>query len=113
MDVDSNNVINDQFLSSLLNIEQETLKKLSKLEKLKGKKIPGVISQTKNFNQKIYDKNNYLADVAERKNLEQLPYATTSFKKAFSMTVDINDDVSDNNYKWTSIASEPSYLVGR
>ena len=113
MDVESNNIINDQFLSNLLNIEQETLKKLAKLEKLKGKKIPGLIPQTKSFNQKIYDKNNYLADVAERKNLEQQPLATTTFKKAFSMTVDTNDDVSDNNYKWTSISSDPSYLIGR
>jgi len=114
MDVDStNSALSDQFLNNLLTIEQETLKKLAKLEKFKGKKISSVGPQNKTFNQKIYDKSNYLTEVAERKNFEQPPNSTATFKKALAITNDLNEDISDNNFKWTSIASEPSYLVGR
>ncbi len=114
MDVDSaNSALSDQFLNNLLTIEQETLKKLAKLEKFKGKKISSVGTQNKTFNLKIYDKTNYLTEVAERKNFEQPPNSTATFKKALAITNDLNEDISDNNFKWTSIASEPSYLVGR
>jgi len=114
MEVDSSNTaITDLFLNCLLNIEQETLKKLTKLEKFKGKKISSVGTQNKTFNQKIYDKTNYLTEVAERKNFEQQPNSTAIFKKVYAFTNDLNEDISDNNYKWTSISSEPSYLVGR
>lgn len=114
MEVDSSNhSVTDQFLNCLLNIEQETLKKLAKLEKLKGKKITAPGTQSKSFNQKIYDKTNFLSEVAERKNFEQAPGSTAVFKKAFAIANDLNDDIADNNFKWTSISNEPSYLVGR
>ena len=114
MELDSTtNMVQDQFLNCLLNIEQETLKKLSKLEKLKGKKLNNVGTQNKSFNQKIYDKGNYLTEVAERKNFEQQPYSTATLKKAMAITNDLNDDISDNNYKWTSVSNEPSFLIGR
>ena len=73
MEIDSTgNLVTDQFLNCLVNVEQETLKKLAKLEKLKGKKL-----------------------------------------NSLAITNDLNDDISDNNYKWTSVANEPSFLVGR
>ena len=114
MEIDSTgNLVTDQFLNCLVNVEQETLKKLAKLEKLKGKKLNSLGAQNKSFNQKIYDKTNCLTEVTERKNFEQQPNSTTTFKKALAITNDLNDDISDNNYKWTSVANEPSFLVGR
>lgn len=51
--------------------------------------------------------------MTERKNYEQPPLTTAIFKKAFNMSLDINEDISDNNFKWTSLVNSPSYLVGR
>jgi actin-related protein 8 len=114
MVVDSaSNSVTDHFLNCLLNIEQETLKKLARLEKLKGKKLPTVGPPTKTFNQKIYDKTNYLTELAERKNFEQQPGSTAVFKKASAISHDPNEDISDNIFKWTSVSEKPSYLVGR
>lgn len=31
----------------------------------------------------------------------------------YNMASDLNEDIVDNNYKWTSISSEPRFLVGR
>ena len=114
MEVDSgsSDLVTDQFLNNLLNIEQDTLKKLAKLEKLKGKKS-SVGTTNKTFTQKIYDKTNYLTELAERKNFEQPPNSTAVFKKASAISNDLNEDIADNNYKWTSTSTEPSYLVGR
>ena len=29
------------------------------------------------------------------------------------MAFDLNDEINDNYYKWTSIADEPSFIIGR
>lgn len=109
----SNFPVSENFLSSLLNIEQDILKKLARLEKQKGKKLSTVGTQNKSFNSKIYDKSTYLTEVAERKNFEQPPNSTAVFKKASAISNDTNEDIGDNNFKWTAISSEPSYLIGR
>ncbi len=42
-----------------------------------------------------------------------MPNSTASLKKIINISNDLNEDLFDNNYKWTSISGEPSYLVGR
>lgn len=103
----------DLFLSDLLNVEQEIIGKLVKLEqKEKGKNKLANQNKTYSAN-KVYDSSNCEADHQERKNFEQNPNSTASYKKALGMAYDINEDIPDNYYKWTSTANKPSYLVGR
>ena len=35
------------------------------------------------------------------------------FKKIHTISQDINEDITENNFKWTSITSDPSYIIGR
>jgi hypothetical protein len=101
--------ISDAFLSNLLHIEQETIKKQIKLEqRLKIKKMP---TNSKSFMGKNFD--NTENEIPERKNYEVQPGWTSNFKKAMALATDLNEDVVENNYKWTSVINEPSYLVGR
>jgi hypothetical protein len=60
-----------------------------------------------------YDSSNCEVEVAERKNFEQPPGATAAFKKMYAMSGDLNEDIFENNYKWTATSCEPKYLVGR
>jgi actin-related protein 8 len=103
--------LSDAFLSSLLNIEQETLKKQMKLEqKLKNNRK--IIPVTNKSIIKSSQENNE-NEIPERKNYQQEPLASTSFKKAHAMSFDLNEDILENNYKWTSTEDRPSFLVGR
>ncbi len=34
-------------------------------------------------------------------------------KRIMGMSNDLNDDLADNNYKWTNISERPKYLIGR
>ena len=38
-------------------------------------------------------------EIPERKNYQQEPLASTSFKKAHAMSFDLNEDILENNYK--------------
>lgn len=101
--------INDTFLSNLLNIEQDIIKRQLKMEqKVKGKKMGSI---SKSFSAKNYE--NSESDFPERKNFEQTPGSSANLKKAQAMSYDLNDDIGDNNYKWTSIINEPANLIGR
>jgi actin-related protein 8 len=114
MNVDSDTYISrpeitESFLSNLLNIEQETIKKQIKLEqRLKLKKIP---NSNKSFMGKNFE--NFESDIPERKNYEGAPSWTTNLKKSQAIAADLNEDIIENNYKWTSISNEPSFLIGR
>lgn len=113
IDIDNNDEKNDLFLSSLVNLEQDVINKLIKLEQKDKGKNKLTIPTKAHGAYKIYDNSNCETDHQERKNFEQNPNATANFKKALSMAYDTNEDITDNNYKWTSISNEPSYLVGR
>jgi actin-related protein 8 len=114
MQVDSENSfsrpeITESFLSNLLNIEQETMKKQLKLEqRLKIKKMP---NSNKSFIGKNFE--NSETDIPERKNYEGTPLWSSNLKKTQAMAADLNEDITENNYKWTSISNEPSFLIGR
>lgn len=41
------------------------------------------------------------------------PNLTANFKKIYNMSFDLNEDLSDNNYKWTCTESDHHFLVGR
>ena len=44
---------------------------------------------------------------------EQPPLSTATYKKISAMSQDLNEDIVENNYKWTATTDSPSFLVGR
>ena len=100
------NEISDSFLSSLVNIEQDILKKEIKTKT--AKKL-AMMNSAKNITTKPQ---NSISERPERVN-EQIPGSTASYKKMQSMSLDLNDDILNNNFKWTSLSTKPEYLIGR
>ena len=42
-----------------------------------------------------------------------MPDSLCSYKKMEQISNDLNDDITDNNFKWTSLSSKPKILIGR
>ena len=53
-----------------------------------------------------------ISEIPERIN-EQMPDSLCSYKKMEQISNDLNDDITDNNFKWTSLSSKPKILIGR
>ena len=105
--VEEDDEISEAFLSSLNNIEQDIIKK-----EIKGKTAKKLALLNSVKNQASTRPQNAIVEIPERVN-EQAPNSTSSYKKMYSMSLDLNEDIVDNNFKWTSLTSEPDYLVGR
>ena len=103
----NNNDISDEFLSCLLKIEQEIVKKENKNKM--AKKLALLNSSNNPNNIKIQ---NSINEIPERVN-EQNPNSTSSYKKMYAMSLDLNEDIVNNNFKWTSLNDNPKYLVGK
>ena len=53
-----------------------------------------------------------ISEIPERIN-EQMPDSLCSYKKMEQISNDLNDDITDNIFKWTSLSSKPKILIGR
>ena len=53
-----------------------------------------------------------ISEIPERIN-EQMPDSLSNYKKMEQISNDLNDDITDNNFKWTSLNSKPKILFGR
>ena len=66
-----------------------------------------------NINKNLENQGQYqISDIPERIN-EQMPDSLCSYKKMEQISNDLNDDIIDNNFKWTSLTSKPKTLIGR
>lgn len=88
--------------------EDEISKELSKFEKLNNFNKKGAKPKEQNHDTPSQQ------TLPEKKILELGQNATTNFKKAFAITNDINEDIHDNNFRWSESSKVfPYYLIGR
>lgn len=91
------------FVEHLNKIQQDII---SKEKKVKNAKTLALM------NQKNAPTKQQISEIQERL-IDQMPGSTASYKKMEEMTKDLNEDINDNNFKWTQMADKPKILVGR
>ena len=66
-----------------------------------------------NINKSLENQGQYqISEIPERIN-ELNPNLICSYKKMEQLSNDLNFDIVDNNFKWTSLSSKPKILIGR
>ena len=96
---------NDNFINCLNEIENCIVQKENKNKM--AKKL-AVLNINKNLENQQYQ----ISEIPERIN-EQMPNSLCNYKKMEQISNDLNDDITDNNFKWTSLTSKPKILIGR
>lgn len=99
-------------------IKRDLLKKLSRLERINRNK--SIKKENELTNMKKYDESNSKSLVSEKKNSEMPLGFTANFKKAYSISLDLNEDILDNNFRWVynklpdkNSEDFSNYIVGR
>ena len=107
IDIELDNLtFNDNFINCLNEIENCIVQKENKNKM--AKKLAAL-----NINKNLENQNQYqISEIPERIN-EQMPNSLCSFKKMEQISNDLNEDIIDNNFKWTSLSSKPNILIGR
>ena len=99
--------VSEEFKYNLQNIEKEILMKESKAKT--AKKLAILNANKSQPNQKYQ---NAISEIPERL-VDQPPGSTGNYKKMEAMFYDLNDDIINNNFKWTYINDKPKMLIGR
>lgn len=131
---------NEELSAVLSKIESDYTKDMAKLERIQNAKNKGAVYQkqynstatTRNNNyiqgsistsfNRVYDvdiqedkeallKGNLLQCIAEKKKLNSKPNINQIFNKANNITIDINEDIKDNYFKWAD--EDEQFLIGR
>ena len=98
--------LNENFINCVNEIENCIVQKENKNKM--AKKLAVL-----NINKSLENQGQYqISEIPERIN-EQMPDSLYSYKKMERISNDLNDDITDNNFKWTSLASKPRTLIGR
>jgi actin-related protein 8 len=98
--------LNENFINCVNEIENCIVQKENKNKM--AKKLAVL-----NINKSLENQGQYqISEIPERIN-EQMPDSLCSYKKMEKISNDLNDDITDNNFKWTSLASKPRTLIGR
>ena len=97
---------NEKFINYLTEIENCIVQKENKNKM--AKKL-AVLNINKNLENQAQ---NQISEIPERIN-EQIPDSLCTFKKMEQISNDLNEDITDNNFKWTSLNSKPDLLIGR
>ena len=100
-----NLTFNDDFISCVNDIENNIVQKENKNKM--AKKLAVL-----NINKSLENTQYQLKEIPER-NKEQIPNELCSYEKMERIANDINEDIVDNNFKWTSLESNPDILIGR
>ena len=101
-----NLTFNEDFISCVNDIENSIVQKENKNKM--AKKL-AVLNINKNMeNQGL----NLIKEIPER-NKEHIPNTICSYEKMEHMASDLNEDIVDNNFKWTSLETNPDVLIGR
>ena len=97
---------NENFTNCLNEIENCIVQKENKNKM--AKKLAAL-----NINKNLENQSQYqISEIPERIN-EQMPNSLCNYKKMEQISNDLNDDITDNNFKWTSLSSKPNILIGR
>ena len=97
---------NENFINYLTEIENCIVQKENKNKMAKKLAVLNINKSMENQAQ------NQISEIPERIN-EQIPDSLCTFKKMEQISNDLNEDITDNNFKWTSLNSKPDILIGR
>ena len=101
-----NLTFNEDFISCVNDIENNIIQKENKNKMAKKLAVLNINKSMENQAQ------NQIKEIPER-NKEQIPNTICSYEKMEHMAHDLNEDIVDNNFKWTSLDSNPEILIGR
>ena len=101
-----NLTFNEDFISCVNDIENNIVQKENKNKMAKKLAVLNLNKSMENQGQ------NQIKEIPER-NKEQIPNTICSFEKIEHMAYDLNEDIVDNNFKWTSLDNKPDILIGR
>ena len=107
INIDIDNLsFNENFINCLTEIENCIVQKENKNKM--AKKLAVL-----NINKSMENQGQYqISEIPERIN-EQMPESLCTFKKMEQISNDLNEDINDNNFKWTTLNSKPNILIGR
>ena len=107
INIDIDNLsFNENFINCLTEIENCIVQKENKNKM--AKKLAVL-----NINKSMENQGQYqITEIPERIN-EQMPESLCTFKKMEQISNDLNEDINDNNFKWTTLNSKPNILIGR
>ena len=101
-----NLTFNDDFIQCVNDIENNIVQKENKNKMAKKLAVLNINKSMENQGQ------NQIKEIPER-NKEYTPNIICPYKKMEQMAYDLNEDIVDNNFKWTSLESNPDILIGR
>ena len=101
-----NLTFNEDFISCVNDIENNIIQKENKNKMAKKLAVLNLNKSMENQGQ------NQIKEIPER-NKEQIPNTICPFEKMEHMAYDLNEDIVDNNFKWTSLETNPDILIGR
>ncbi len=107
INIDIDNLsFNENFINCLTEIENCIVQKENKNKM--AKKLAVL-----NINKSMENQGQYqISEIPERIH-EQMPESLCTFKKMEQISNDLNEDINDNNFKWTTLNSKPNILIGR
>ena len=97
---------NENFINCVYEIENCIVQKENKNKMAKKLAVLNINKSMENQGQF------QISEIPERIN-EQMPDSLCNYKKMEQISNDLNDDITDNNFKWTSLSSKPKILFGR
>ena len=104
----------NQTESILKEIQDEFIKEISREERIFNAKNKHLKINTNSINPFAKEKLPYHQKIQEKKIHSQQSSVLSSFRKQSQMMLDLNDDITDNIFKWTEdILEEGEYLIGR
>ena len=101
-----NLTFNDDFISCVNDIENNIIQKENKNKMAKKLAVLNINKNMENQGQL------QIKEIPER-NKEQIPNIICPYEKMEHMAYDLNEDIVDNNFKWTSLETNPDVLIGR
>ena len=101
-----NLTFNDDFISCVNDIENNIIQKENKNKMAKKLAVLNINKSMENQGQL------QIKEIPER-NKEQIPNIICPYEKMEHMAYDLNEDIVDNNFKWTSLETNPDVLIGR
>ena len=104
--INPNLTFNDDFIQCVNDIENNIVQKENKNKMAKKLAVLNINKSMENQGQ------NQIKEIPER-NKEYTPNIICPYKKMEQMAYDLNEDIVDNNFKWTSLESNPDILIGR
>ena len=101
-----NLTFNDDFILCVNDIENSIVQKENKNKMAKKLAVLNINKSMENQGQ------HQIKEIPER-NKEYTPNIICPYEKMEHMAYDLNEDIVDNNFKWTNLDNNPDVLIGR